>query len=386
MNIPETIHINDARRIIYHSQQLTPKKKSETVNKIDLYKIIEKLSYLQIDTISVVERSHHHILWSRMPGYKKEMLDELLEKDKLIFEYWSHAAAFLPMSDYKFSLIRKRSFAKKNKTWRSDYKKIVKYVLDRIKSEGPLQSRDFEDKKTGDSGWWNWKPSKDALDYLFHTGELMISKRKGFQKVYDLTERVLPDFADTNIPSESEFYKYLINRSVNSNGITRKNEILYLRRVDKRKFDIALKELLEEKIIAKISVAGIDNDFFYTSKENLEILSLKRPVKIINILSPFDNFIIQRKRLKELFDFDYQIECYVPEAKRKYGYFCLPVMHGDKFIGRIDAKAFRDKNTFVIKNQYFENDAELKLEMNRKYLNKITEFAKFNNCKKVEGI
>jgi uncharacterized protein YcaQ len=386
MNIPETIHINDARRIIYHSQQLTPKKKSETVNKINLYKIIEKLSYLQIDTISVVERSHHHILWSRMPGYKKEMLDELLEKDKLIFEYWSHAAAFLPMSDYKFSLIRKRSFAKKNKTWRSDYKKLVKYVLDRIKSEGPLQSRDFEDKKTGDSGWWNWKPSKDALDYLFHTGELMISKRKGFQKVYDLTERVLPDFADTNIPSESEFYKYLINRSVNSNGITRKNEILYLRRVDKRKFDIALKELLEEKIIAKISVAGIDNDFFYTSKENLEILSLKRPVKIINILSPFDNFIIQRKRLKELFDFDYQIECYVPEAKRKYGYFCLPVMHGDKFIGRIDAKAFRDKNTFVIKNQYFENDAELKLEMNRKYLNKITEFAKFNNCKKVEGI
>ena len=88
----------------------------------------------------------------------------------------------------------------------------------------------------------------------------------------------------------------------------------------------------------------------------------------------------------QLTDFDYQIECYVPEAKRKYGYFCLPVMHGDKFIGRIDAKAFRDKNTFVIKNQYFENDAELKLEMNRKYLNKITEFAKFNNCKKVEGI
>lgn len=384
MNKSDNLEINDVRRIIYQSQQLSSENKSKS--KIDLYKIIEKLGYLQIDTISVVERSHNHILWSRMSNYKKEMLDELTWKDKLIFEYWSHAAAYLPMIDYKFSLIRKKSYAKKYKTWRTANKRIVKYVLDRIKSEGPLQSRDFEDKKSGSSGWWNWKPSKDALDYLFHTGELMIAKRKGFQKVYDLTERILPDDTDTNVPTESEFYKHLIGRTINSNGIVRENEISYLRKIDKKKFTQTLKEMEEEKLINMVRVSGINENIFYSSKQNLAILNSKKPEKIFNILSPFDNLVIQRKRLKEIFNFDYQIECYVPEAKRKYGYYCLPVMYGEKFISRIDAKAFREKNTFVIKNQYFEYDTLLNAEKKKKYFKKIAEFASFTNCNIVEGL
>ena len=384
MKTPEIISNKEARNIILRSQLLSSDRKFKS--KYDIHKIIEKLSYLQIDTISIVERSHHHILWSRMNSYKREMLDELIEKDKLIFEYWSHAAAYLPMSDYKFSLSRKRNFALKNKTWGSANKRIIKLVLDRIRSEGPMMSRNFEDKKAGDSGWWNWKPSKDALDYLFHSGKLMIAKRQGFQKVYDLTERVLPAFADISLPSDKEFYKFLIDRSLNSYGISRQSEIMYLRKYDRKLFGEILKEMEEEKDIVRVKVSGLEDELFFATKKSLEILNSKSSSKKFNILSPFDNLIIQRKRLKDIFNFDYQLECYVPQLKRKFGYFCLPVLYGDKFIGKIDAKSFRDKKTFLIIKQFTEEGVKLSQKMKSDYLKKISQLGKFTDCTEIRGM
>lgn len=369
----------EARRLLILSQNLSGNGIRKSGNK--LLNIIESLGYVQIDTISVVERAHHHTLWSRMPGYNKNLLDSLLETDKSIFEYWAHAAAYLPMKDFKYSLIRKQNYSRRNRDWEKGNKKILKYVYDRIASEGPLQSKDFEDKSKRSSGWWDWKPSKDALDFLFHKGDLMIKSRRGFQKVYDLTERVLPADTDTRFPSVEEYYEHLILSSIRSNGFASAKEITYNRRYDRVRFLKTLNRLLEDNIIVRISIEGLP-DFYYSSRNNMKLSEKLFDTKSIHILSPFDNLIIQRKRLNDLFNFDYTIECYVPEAKRKFGYFCMPVLFGDKFIARIDAKADRLNNIFIIKNIFPEG----KFRNFNLIFNKLKSFAEFCGCRNISDL
>lgn len=383
MIISNSLLLSEVRKIILSNQLLI--SGNNYSSKSGIYRIIEKLGYIQIDTISVVERSHHHILWSRMPSYQKTYLDELLEKDKLIFEYWSHAASYLPMKDFRFSLLRKRNYSDKYKEWKISNRKIIGYVYDRIRSEGPLQSKDFDDKKSGTSGWWNWKPSKDALDFLFHSGELMIAKRSGFQKVYDLTERVLPENTDISIPSVNEFYRHLADKNLKSFGIFREKEVMYQRSYDKIEFKKVLNQLTEEKIIAGVKVKGFKDDIFYTSESNIEALANIKLNNMIHILSPFDNLIIQRKRIKDLFDFDYQLECYLPQNKRKFGYFCLPVLCGSRFIARIDAKASRADNIFLVKNMFQDKDFK-NSAYSKKLLKKTAQLANFTSCAEVKGM
>lgn len=383
MIISNSLLLSEVRKIILSNQLLI--SGNNYSSKSGIYRIIEKLGYIQIDTISVVERSHHHILWSRMPSYQKTYLDELLEKDKLIFEYWSHAASYLPMKDFRFSLLRKRNYSDKYKEWKISNRKNIGYVYDRIRSEGPLQSKDFDDKKSGTSGWWNWKPSKDALDFLFHSGELMIAKRSGFQKVYDLTERVLPENTDISIPSVNEFYRHLADKNLKSFGIFREKEVMYQRSYDKTEFKKVLNQLTEEKIIAGVKVKGFKDDIFYTSESNIEALANIKLNNMIHILSPFDNLIIQRKRIKDLFDFDYQLECYLPQNKRKFGYFCLPVLCGSRFIARIDAKASRADNIFLVKNMFQDKDFK-NSAYSKKLLKKTAQLANFTSCAEVKGM
>ena len=383
MVISNSLLLSEVRKIILSNQLLI--SGNNYSSKSGIYRIIEKLGYIQIDTISVVERSHHHILWSRMPSYQKTYLDELLEKDKLIFEYWSHAASYLPMKDFRFSLLRKKNYSDKYKEWKISNRKMIGYVLDRIRSEGPLQSKDFDDKKSGNSGWWNWKPSKDALDFLFHSGELMIAKRSGFQKVYDLTERVLPENTDISIPSVNEFYRHLADRNLKSFGIFREKEVMYQRSYDKAEFKKVLNQLTEEKIIIGVNVKGFKNDIFFTSESNIEALDNIKLNNLIHILSPFDNLIIQRKRIKDLFDFDYQLECYLPENKRKFGYFCLPVLCGSRFIARIDAKASRAENIFLVKKMFQDKDFNNSTYL-KKLLKKTAQLANFTSCAEVKGM
>ncbi|MEO6695914.1 MAG: crosslink repair DNA glycosylase YcaQ family protein [Ignavibacteria bacterium] len=378
----ENISLSDARHIILYCQKLSGENYSE--NKDDLCNIIDQLGYVQIDTISVVERSHHHILWSRMPLYKKIMLDELLESDKKIFEYWSHAAAFLPMNEFRFSLIRKKHFLKKHKTWGSADTKIIKKVYQRIKVEGPLRARDFDDPRTGNSGWWDWKPSKDALDYLFHAGKVMVARRQGFQKVYDLTDRILPRDVITDVPKEKEFYQHLILTAIKSNGLVTQKEIMYLRKYDRKVFERAFKALIKNDKIRQVSIETLEEKYF-TISEKLRILDIKKELKNLHILSPFDNLVIQRKRLKTFFNFDFQIECYLPQSKRKFGYFSLPVLYGDKFIGKIDLKASRISGSLIINNFFPESGVKINGVLKDNFKKKLNELAEFSCCNKISG-
>lgn len=373
------ISSDDARFLALKNQKLLERDNHKT--KKDLLNIIEKISYVQIDTISIVERAHNHILWSRLPAYKKSMLDELMAKDKKIFEYWSHAAAFLPMRDYRFSLRRKEHYGKTYKHWAEKNKKLLNFVRDRITAEGPLQSRDFEHPPRKGAGWWDWKPSKDALEFLFHSGELMILQRKNFQKVYDLTERILPVSVNTSIPSFEEHCEHLILNSINANGFASQKEMFYLRKGDSKIPKQIINKLAEEEKIIPLKVHNIEEEY-YTTNEILKQLKKRNYEKDVHILSPFDNIVIQRKRLKTLFDFDYTIECYVPAPKRKYGYYVLPILYGEKFIGRLDAKADREINLFRIINLWREENVKPDKNFKEIFKKRIDKLMMFSGCEK----
>ncbi len=342
---------------------------------------IERLGYVQIDTISVVERAHHHVLWSRVDNYRPAFLDRLVSERKL-FEYWSHAAAWLPMSDYRFALPRMRQL-NGERNWFGDCDKKLKHeILKRIEIDGPLRARDFDDPQHRSSGWWQWKPAKQTLEQLFMQGELMVSARHGFQKVYDLPERVLPDWVDTSPPDVEEFAAHLIDSSLRAHGFTTLTSITYLRKGQKLR--AAVRRQLDARIESELltCVDPGNGTQVYIDPELLERRAPQGRAQL-HILSPFDNVIIQRQRGRELFDFDYQIECYLPEPKRVHGYFCLPVLYRDRFVGRVDCKAHRSSRRLEIKALHIENRVDEAFP--ERFGQALACFAAFNGCDRIFG-
>lgn len=312
------------------------------------------LGYVQIDSISVVERAHHHVLHSRVPGFTPAMTEQLLQ-NRSIFEYWSHAAAFLPIGDYRFSLPYKQAIKSGQIHWfKQRDRKLMRYILDRVRADGPLRARDLESGSGKREGWWDWKPAKQALEQLYMQGDLMVSKREGFHKTYDLTERVLPDNVDTTPPGIREFAAHLVDQQLRCHGVVSVKAITYLRRVPGLRE--AVKQLVEERIeegvLESLRLPGGE---VYLAKAGVLDERLPRSPNRVLILSPFDNSVIQRERLKTLFDFDYQIECYLPEAKRRYGYFSLPLLYRDTFVGRMDCKAHRKERHLEIKALHLDH-------------------------------
>jgi len=366
---------NAAQRLILNSQGLIDEFKSPL-------EVIQKLSYLQIDTISVAERAHHHVLFSHFKNYNKEQLNKLMLQ-KSIFEFWSHAAAFLPIEDYRFSLYRKAEIRKDDKFWFDKDKKTMSYVLNRIKAEGPLQSKDFKNTKDESGSWYEWKPAKIALNHLFMEGKLMIKERQSFHKVFDITERVLPDSLDTTKPTASEYAQYLIERAIDAHGIMAETEIGYLRKGLNPIIKKQLSLLLNKGTLSKVQVEGVDKAY-YARPEKLESIDGLTQPKKLHMLSPFDNLVIQRKRALQLFDFNYQIECYLPKPKRKYGYFTLPILYGQQFIGRLDPKADRKTGVFYIKSLWLEADFIPSQEFVLIFAKEIYLYARFCGCEKIE--
>lgn len=375
-----TISLAETRYLALHRQLLLDAGNTGDSKK-DLLKVIERLGYVQIDTISIVERAHKHVLWTRFPAFHNSMLDELIEKDKKVFEFWDHAAAYIPMKYFRFSQRRKQSYKVRYKHWADKNRKILKYVKDRITAEGPLQSRDFE--QPGQRGaWWDWKPAKDALEFLFHSGELVVRVRKSFQKVYDLPERYLPRNVNTTVPTEEEHSEHLIMKEVNANGFASLKEMTYQRGHHRDVLPEVLNTLIESKKVLPIRIHGIEGTY-YTTKGILKELNNKKDDKHVHILSPFDNLVIQRKRLSTLFNFDYTIECYVPAPKRKYGYFALPVLYGDRFIARVDAKADRKEGELKVINLFWEEGVKVNRGIEKALEVKMKELARFAGCERV---
>ncbi len=259
----------EAARLALQSQGLL-KRNPFGKGKGGVLRALDQLGYVQIDTISVIERTHNHTFWTRVPNFNPDVLDQLQVKDRKIFEYWSHAEAYLPIEDYRFYLYKMRAIAAGEKHWHAPDKKMMKRVLNRFRGEGPLMARDFkppEDHKA--APWWNWKPAKRALEQLFIEGKLMIVRRNNFHKVYDLPERVLPANLDTSLPTTEEYCRFLINRAIQTHGLVTEGEIGYLRKGIKKDIKTTLQQMLEEGEIQTISVIGISNQIYYTTEERL---------------------------------------------------------------------------------------------------------------------
>ncbi|WP_311567864.1 winged helix-turn-helix domain-containing protein [Photobacterium arenosum] len=342
-------------------------------------KAINHLGYVQIDTISVVERAHHHVFHARVPNFRPDMTHQML-LDGDIFEYWTHAAAFIPIEDFRFSLPYKHAIKCGQTHWYKERdSKLMTELLARIRAEGPIRSRDVDTNSSKRAGWWDWKPAKKALEQLYMEGDLMVSSREGFQKIYDLTERVLPSHVNTQMPDMAEFAAHLLDRQLRGHGLMSMKGLTYLRRsTDLRK---AVKDLVQEKLaMGELEQVKVSSGEVFV----MDAGALEHPVPRLNqrmlILSPFDNAVIQRDRLKSLFDYDYQIECYVPAAKRKYGYFCLPLLYRGEFIGRMDCKAHRKISHLEIKSLHIENhsfDEELLIAA---FAAAVAQFCHFQAC------
>lgn len=340
---------------------------------------INHIGYVQIDTISVVERAHHHVLHSRVPGFGPAMTHKML-LDRDIFEYWSHAAAFLPIADFRFSLPYKHAIKSGRTHWnKNPDKKLMGELLARVRSEGPMRSRDIEAPTRKGAGWWDWKPAKKALEQLYMQGDLMVSDRQGFQKTYDLTERVLPPDVNTQMPDMHEFAAHLLDQQLSCHGLASLKGLTYQRR--SAELRNAMKTLVNERLAqGTLEQVRLETGEIFV----LETGAFERPLPRLNsrmlILSPFDNSVIQRDRLRALFQYDYQIECYVPAAKRQYGYFCLPLLYRGEFIGRMDCKVHRKNRHLEIKTLYFHQYSFDQDSVMSAFTEAITQFRHFQNC------
>lgn len=373
----ESLSNAEARRIILAAQGLTRSNPFGT-GPGSVTKVIEHLGYVQLDTISVVERAHHHVLWSRIPSYQSNWLELAQARHRKVFEYWAHAAAYLPMKDFRFSIPVMNAFKARKDSWPASSKSDMKKVLRRIREEGPLMSRDFESSHKGGT-WWDWKPAKWALQRLFLEGNLMVSHREGFQRIYDLPERIIPDGLDTSPPSTEAYYRYLILKTLQAQGIALRNELIHLRHITHSTFDKVLKEVLEEGLMVEVRTEGNKN--YFTLPAFLQ-QRIKVPEKFI-FFSPFDNAIIWRKRLKDVFQFDYTLECYLPAHKRVYGYFCLPILFKDQFIGRVDLKAERKDCTLKVQKIIWDPGWE-HFERDPLFNEALLNFAAFNQCDRLQ--
>ena len=342
---------------------------------------LEHLGYLQIDTVSVVERAHHHTLWTRIADYKAEYLDDLV-KERKVFEYWFHAASYLPMKDFRFALPKMLEIKQNGSQYYNADEKVMQHVMDTIRNEGPKRAIDFESEAKKPGSWWNWKPAKLALERLFIQGDLMICERNGMQKRYDLTERVLPASVDTSAPSPLEFAEYLVKTYLRAYGFTTVKQITHLKTgtVLRKNVEEVLHSMLKENTVQRLESKEFPNVFI---QSNL----LDKPIQdndlSVRLLSPFDNSIIHRDRVTQFFGFDYRLECYLPKEKRTYGYFCLPVLFGNVFIGRADCKAHRKEKLFEIIHLHIEKEgANIEL-WEISFIKEVKNFAVFNGCSSI---
>lgn len=375
----ETLSLAAARRLAVHAQGLG-QPWSLSRGKEGAAEVVERLGYVQIDTISVIERAHNHVLGTRVRSYRSAMINELLV-GRRVFEYWAHAAAYLPIEDYRYYLPRMRTFYKwkVEDEFRKENKKLIKQVYRRVKKEGPLVAADFEHEEGQRGAWWDWKPAKRALEVLFNTGDLMVTARDKFRRVYDVAERVVPDGIDTSEPSEEEAARHFARRALQGHGIATLAEVRKM--FNNRGAKEALCEMRDDGEVVVLRVGG-EEERSYALASTLEELP-SRLSGGVQLLSPFDNFIIDRDRLIRLFDFDYKIECYTPAPKRKYGYFTLPILWKGKLVGRLDPKADRKTKVFHVRNLVLEPGCKSSEALAAGLKKAIAQFAKFNGSEEV---
>lgn len=362
----------EARRLMIGAQLLAgpvPKRPTKT----DMLDVIRQLGAVQIDSISVVQRSHHIVLWSRLGNHPTEWLHELLAEDRAIFEYWTHAAAYSPIELFPYFRRSMLTFFedgnKYSREWVQENQHVLDHVLEHIRTHGAATTSSFEPPEGAERAepwaWYGNKPTNLALDILWTAGALMIARRDKFQRVYDLTERVHPDWNDNQLPSDDEAKLALGRVALRALGIATPQWLPdYFRRhsartmIGKREAASVLDTLVEQGHAVRARVKTFDEPLYVSASA----LEKPYPTSRTTLLSPFDNLIWHRLRTLEMFRFELRLEAYTPRAQRRYGYFSLPILYGDRLVGRLDPKAHRKTGELAVQalhlEPWFVNDNE----------------------------
>jgi len=360
--MPLSLSSTAARTLMVAAQGLD-RRQANAATKADVLQAIRRMGALQIDTINVVARAPYFVLWSRLGAYEPRWLEEL-EAEGALFEYWAHEACFIPIEDYPLYRHRMADTGslgwRYSHKWMAEHREEVERVQAAIRERGPVRAADFERQGGKGNGWWDWKPEKIALEALFARGELMVARRERFQRVYDLRERVLPTWDDAQLPPKEETQRALALKAVRAMGVAGERwvaDYFRFRKDEMRAVPGMLAELAAEGALLPAEVEGWDGPA-YIHPDQAALAEAAAAGALVptltTLLSPFDPLIWDRARTRAAFGFDFAIECYTPAARRRYGYFCLPILRRGELVGRLDAKAHRKEGRFEVKALYLE--------------------------------
>jgi uncharacterized protein YcaQ len=366
----ELVTAADARALLLDAQGLCddPGRRASLAS---VAKLIERLGFVQVDSIQRVERAHHLILGARLDGYRPALLERLAFEKRAVFEHWTHDAAFIPVSlfpHWKLRFERREKHMRSRRWFRTrlgaNPDATVARVLRRIEREGALRARDFERAPTQPAtGWWDWTPEKTALEFLWHTGRLAIAGRDRFDKVYDLVARVFPAAHETPAPPHAETLEWACRSALERLGAATSTEIAHFwDAVTPREAAAWCREAVTRGRALPVTLGGAAQGAKPRAgialpdwRERVRRVPDPRPE--LRLLAPFDPVVRDRSRLERLFAFDYRFEAFTPAAKRRYGYYVLPVLEGDRFVGRLDPRRDRERETLVVDRVWWEPKA-----------------------------
>lgn len=383
-----TLSLRAARHLHLAAQGLL-KKPRRLARREDILATVSRMSLLQIDTINIVARSPYLVLFSRLGRFPNAWLDEALARGELM-EYWAHEACFMPRSD--FALVRHRMLNpekmgwKYRPEWMTEHAQEIAQLLEHIERNGPVRSADFEHPRKGASGWWEWKPHKKHLEGLFTAGKVMVVERRNFQRVYDLTSRVLPHWDDAfHLIEQAHAEAKMLENSARSLGIFRADWLADYYRLRNIKALPLLEEWQREGRVLQVDVERLGTMWLHPSL--LPLLSQAQTNQLnathSAVLSPFDPVVWDRRRAEQFFDFSYRLECYTPAQKRQYGYFVLPLLYKGALVGRMDAKMHRQRQQLEVINLWLEEGVRPGAAMVTGLQKAISEFALWQGAKQV---
>ncbi|WP_426440832.1 winged helix-turn-helix domain-containing protein [Bradyrhizobium genosp. P] len=345
---PLSLSTASARRIWLRAQRLdTQAPFGEGASAVAA--AVDHLGYVQIDTINVIERCHHHILFSRIPNYRRADLKQAQRADKSVFEYWTHALSYIPSKDIGFFLPAMKAHRREGHKWFSSVTPADTRKVMRLLRAGPLTIRDIDDDVLTEKEhlWQSRKPSKRALQLAFYGGAVTVSERTGMLKTYELMIRHFGWDKPPKPASASAFVAYLLDRALRSQGIVSLDSICHLDAPSKKAVRRLIDTRVRRKELLPIAIEGAGKQEHWARPDMLEPAGEGDP-GLVHILSPFDPLIIQRKRTELIFGYGHRFEAYVPKEKRLFGYFALPVLVGDEIVAALDLKTDRQNKKLLM--------------------------------------
>jgi uncharacterized protein YcaQ len=392
-----TYPLSALRAVALRTQTLHIANGSEPTPNLDaLFKVINQIGCVQIDTLQMVHRSHYLVAWSRMGTYEPAEFDALtFGPQPQLFEGWEHAASIIPLTEYRYQMPRQRDLREQHTTghnrWLTDlvHRDLVPQVLEQVRSSGAKKISNFESDGHKGGSWWNWRPAKVALEYLFSEGKLMIANREKFQRVYDLTERVLPKWVDTSEPTDEERDRFWVERGAKSLGVCTARQVGDYTWMKVTKSQPHLDKLLKDGTLVptKGKLANRQTADLIIHRDNLSLLEQAADGALkserTTFLSPFDNLFWASRRDEMLWGFHRTLEAYVPSHKRVYGYFCLQILHKDRLVGRFDPKLERKTGTMMVRALYLEPGVKLSEELVNDVGKAMRNFMAFHEAKQL---